>query len=275
MRQQSRRSFKRAFRRSRKVGSGLSSGQAGMVLLILILALAVMMIAVTAALPNAKFEAKREREAELLARGNHLADAIERFRRTTNRYPLTMEELVDGITVGVKQVHFARPSAIKDPMTNGDWHLIRQGDPALLEFAEAWSSYTMQPIPPQLANLIGVQINGLNNGQPGQGQPGQPATGGGTLLNPNQSQMGVGDGAILGPFVGVSSTSKETSARTYYGLDEYDKWVFIYLPQTSTVPGVPIIPLQQAPGTGIGNPGRGGINGPLNPGNGPGRSGGS
>jgi hypothetical protein len=223
-------------------------------------------------LPSAKFETKRAKELDLLSKGQHIAAGIERFRATTNRYPISMDELVTGVTVGIRQLHFVRPSAAKDPMTNDDWRLVRPGDPVILEFVEAWSTYTMQAPPQSMQALMGASVT--LPGQTSANQNGEEGNNGG-------SQNGFGGngtsfGGDIGPFVAVVSNSKQSSAKLYFGLDSYDKWLFINMPQSSSVPGVPIIPLQATPGvpntgTGTSN-GRTGNNGRTGGGTGTGGS---
>jgi len=247
----------RALGRNPRLGSRVTSTQSGITLFILILGLAVAMIMITAALPSARFQTKRAKELDLISKGQHIAQGIERFRATTNRYPVSMDELVTGVTVGIRQIHFVRPSAAKDPMTNDEWRLVRPGDPVILEFAEAWQTYTLQPLPASMQALIGAQVTlpgGSSSGT--QGQTG--------------STQGSSFSGDIGPFIAVVSTSKEQSAKLYFGLDSYDKWLFINMPPSSSVPGVPIVQPQQ--GTpGIGNPVTPGRNGnPGGPGPGPG-----
>ena len=71
---------------------------------------------------------KRDREAELLFRGNRIKDAIERFvadyevQKGTrpNRYPLKLEDLT-------KKPKRYLPVVYKDPMTGEDFELIKIG----------------------------------------------------------------------------------------------------------------------------------------------------
>jgi len=186
----------------------------GYTMLALILSILVSSILLTAAAPNVIFEAKRQREEELISRGEQVAEAIERFRRQTNRLPMDLDELVKGVTIGIKQQHFLRKSAASDPMVkDGKWRLVRPGDPLIAEFAQAWAASTGLPIPPQLAAYAGQP--GISINLPGN-QPG--------------GRLGEGSGPDgIGPFVGVVSRSKERSIRKRFGLESYDKWLFIYI----------------------------------------------
>jgi type II secretory pathway pseudopilin PulG len=85
----------------------------------LIIAMAVMAIVMTAAMPVWKHLAQREKEEELVFRGESIAHAIGMFqRRSANAYPPNIDVLV--------QQHFLRKK-YKDPITGSDFVPIAQG----------------------------------------------------------------------------------------------------------------------------------------------------
>src|SRR5689334_3700344 len=85
----------------------------------LIVAMAVMAIVMTAAMPVWKHLAQREKEEELVFRGEQIAHAIGMFqRRTANAYPPNIDVLV--------QQHLLRKK-YKDPITDSDFVPIAQG----------------------------------------------------------------------------------------------------------------------------------------------------
>jgi len=85
----------------------------------LIVAMAVMAIVMTAAMPVWKHLAQREKEEELVFRGEQIAHSIGMFqRRFANAYPPNLDVLV--------QQHFLRKK-YKDPITGGDFVPIPQG----------------------------------------------------------------------------------------------------------------------------------------------------
>jgi hypothetical protein len=60
----------------------------------------------------------REREAELIYRGEHLARGIAAFRQKTGRYPISMDELAAHRPRLIREVY-------RDPMTeDGEWDYI-------------------------------------------------------------------------------------------------------------------------------------------------------
>lgn len=124
-------------------------GQAGYTLAELVMVAAVMAILATAALPVAKFTAKRSKEAELRQALRQMRNAIDEYKRYadsglipvdlgTDGYPPELEVLVEGVdVVGQidKKVKFLRRIPI-DPMTGTEeWGLRSfQDEPD----AESW-----------------------------------------------------------------------------------------------------------------------------------------
>jgi hypothetical protein len=82
----------------------------------------VMLIGSEIVLRNLAVEAKRERETEMIWRGNEYVRAIRLYYRKTGHYPSS----IDDLNKGLPNLHFLRPSALKDPLnrTDGSWRLI-------------------------------------------------------------------------------------------------------------------------------------------------------
>ena len=92
--------------------------QRGYVMAALIVGLAVMAVVMSAAMPVWKQMAQREKEEELVFRGEQIAHAIGMFqRRSANAYPPNLDVLV--------QQKFLRKK-YKDPITNDDFAPIAQ-----------------------------------------------------------------------------------------------------------------------------------------------------
>lgn len=86
-----------------------------------LVALVVMAIVMSAAMPVWKQMVQREKEEELVFRGEQIAHAIGMFqRRTANAYPPSIDVLV--------QQHLLRKK-YKDPITNDDFQAIAQSQP--------------------------------------------------------------------------------------------------------------------------------------------------
>ena len=219
----------------------------------LLVSLAVMMVLMTVAMPVWKTQAQREKEAELIFRGEQIARGINLYMRKMGgaSYPPSLDVLV--------QNRFLRKK-YKDPMTEHDMTL------SVRDRGE-WD----------LINAAGGIPGGGEGGpapQPGgqRGRGGAPATG----LGAPPSRMGAPGAAATpsfggqvagGGIMGVRSKSKESSFKLYKGTgSHYNEWLFLF----STVSNRPGAPGGQAtPGMPMrGNPGQRGA--PF-PGRGPGR----
>ncbi len=229
-------------------GSRDHGAERGYAMAALLVALAIMAILMTIAMPVWRHEARREKEAELVFRGEQYARAIALFKFKNANIPNAMPPSIDFLV----QNRFLRKK-YKDPMTkDGEFVLIGGGStqPGATSPAQA------QP----------------GQAQPGQAQPGQAQSGatppGGRSntppLQPNVPSAGM---------IGVRSKSDETSIRSYRGATRYDQWQFTF--NIAPRPGG-AMPMANSPdGRGNANPnpfGPGGANpGARNPrGGGPG-----
>jgi type II secretory pathway pseudopilin PulG len=200
----------------------------------LLVAMSVMAVALSTALPMFSTIARREREAELVFRGQQYARAVSLFQRKyANALPPELDVLLNE--------RFLRKK-YKDPITGGDFQLVGPGSPELAEALNA---------PPQQQGRAGQQ----GRGGPPVVRPAQPP-GRGTQSNPLTA------GQAPGGILGVISKSKQTSLRLYNGKDKYNEWVFIAT-QMSTAAGTGGRGGTQAPGGRGGPPaGPGGRGGP-------------
>ena len=201
------------------------SGDRGYAMAALLVGISVMTIMLSMALPVWRTAVKREREAELVFRGEQYAHAIELFSRRNGGFPPSLDVLVQG--------RYIR-KLYKDPMTG-------EGDFQPLYFG--------QPLPGQTA----APAQGGRGGQGGGplGQPlGQPL---GTPLGGRAGQPGsIG----AGPIIGVVSRSTAESLRLYNGSGHYNEWAFVAIVAT-TQPGAPGGGQNPGPGRGGGGPARG------------------
>jgi hypothetical protein len=140
--------------------------------------------------------ARREREAELVFRGQQYARAVTLFQRKfAGAYPPNLDTLLNQKFLRKKY---------KDPITNDDFQLIAVGDAVALQ---AGASATP---------------GGQAGSAPLGGRGGPPATA-------QQTQGGGARGAGGGGagIQGVVSKSTETSLRVFNGRTHYNEWVFI------------------------------------------------
>ncbi|HWR34643.1 MAG TPA: hypothetical protein VN622_02090 [Clostridia bacterium] len=97
--------------------------QSGYILLILLLAMALLILAMTAAAPRIAQQVKRDREQEMIHRGEQYARAVKKYYKKFGRYPTRVEDLEK-----TNNIRFLR-KRYKDPMTeSGNWRLVRFGE---------------------------------------------------------------------------------------------------------------------------------------------------
>ncbi len=181
-------------------------GEQGWALLGLLLFLAILGIILSSSVvPNIQFQVKRDKEAELIYRGQQMAEALGRYYNRGRLGPVTismqsplpygnlveLKKLLEPVRINSTELKFVRASAMIDPLANEEWEPIRLYDPRIRVALQAYSAYNNSPIPPALQALAGpraptISVFGPTRqpgqpaqpGQPGQaGQPGQTGTG--------------------------------------------------------------------------------------------------
>ena len=260
----------------------------GWALLGLLLALGAMSIVLSSSIiPNVQMQVQRDKEAEMMYRGQQMAEGIARFYGRGRLTPLQIQLLLanpltdltklrDGITIGVRDIKFVRASAMIDPMTSSEWEPVRARDPRILKFLQAWAAQTLIPIPNSYLDIarvpqksaFGDSSSPSSNRTPGREAPGQtppiinPANPGNPQTRPPGRQpppdadddddddddevndplarffqSGSGPGQTNSPIVGVAPKKKGRAATAYFGLENFEDWVFIYVPKV-----VPLMP---------------------------------
>ena len=175
-------------------------GNRGYAMAALLVAMSVMAVLMGALLPVWTHMATREKEEELIFRGNQYARAIGLFQRKfANTPPPTIDVLVEQ--------RFLRKK-YKDPITNDDF----------------------QPI---YANQTQQQMGGPS-GQAGQ----QSASTSTQPRQVVQAGFGSTGATAAGGIIGVTSKSKESSIKVFNGRQRYNEWAFVHI-QTSQRPGQP------------------------------------
>ena len=218
----------------------LEGQQRGYAMVVLIVGLSVMAVLMTAAMPVWKQIAQREKEAELVFRGEQYARAIGLFQRKNGpgTLPPSFDVLVDQ--------KFLRKK-FKDPITNDEFV------PVALTAA---ASTAGQITPPGGSPPAGSPPAPAARGAAPGGAAATPSAAGGRAGTP-------GAGTVSG-ISGVTSKSKGSSIRLYKGRSHYNEWMFIFTPPA------PVAGAAGAPGTaapGVGGRGRpGGPGAPVPPG---------
>ena len=208
----------------------------------LLAAMASMAIMLSAAMPVWKTTAIREKEAELIFRGEEYVRAIGRFQRRMGpgTLPPSIDALVDGKFLRKKY---------KDPITNDDFQVLSAAQAAGVPGGQGGRGQTPQQLLQQAAGRVG---GGFQLATPGGG-------GGFQLATPT-----------AGGIIGVVSKSTDTSFRIYNNRQRYNEWTFVFT-QQALAPGQGGVnqgqpgPRGGQPGPRGGFGGRGGVDGRGNP----------
>lgn len=207
-------------------------GECGFAMAALLVAIAVMTLLSSVAMPAWQKLMQREREEELIFRGEQYARAVALFQRKYGGgLPPNLDVLVEQ--------RFLRKK-YRDPMTpDGEFQPLYQA--------------TLAQQPGQVVGGPGG-LPRLGSLPPGTRQPGQPG--------PTVPGAPPGVGTTLGPrggVVGVMSKSTGQAIKIYRGRSRYEEWQFIYTnmrPDLPLPPGVrPGTSGAPAPGMPAGRPG--------------------
>ena len=203
--------------------------EAGYTLVAMIALMTVLALIALSAAPNLSQQALREREKEAIFRGEQVADAIRDYYlyRTTSTggageqaLPTSMEQLLEGVPLpgGTKKRQVLRASAARDPLSStGEWRTVRPRAPELIEFQRAVIVYAggvpPQPTNGQIAQLQQFAVPPIAN-----------VLDTGSSLTASVGEDSSADSS--GPFVGVTSRSRNNSVLYYYGIGRHNGWIF-------------------------------------------------
>ena len=267
--------------------------EGGYGLLLMMMAITLLLVSLTVALPSIYTEAQRDREEELIFRGNEYARAIALFHSRFGRYPNSMDDLLKK-TNGVR---FLR-RAYKDPMMkSGAWRLIHVNAAGTLldsktmnvQNAGALGGSNSSPgtkagssasstasgtggtatagagsSPDDAVNGSAAAAAATDQGQAaeqGQTPSGAAGTAPQSSQTTPQSSGSLTGNQAQGSFIaGVASMNKKRSIRVWNDKKRYDEWEFLGVALTSGIaPGSSTAPGGMGPNTGSG----------LQPANGP------
>jgi hypothetical protein len=172
-----------------------------------------------------------------------------------------LKKLRDGVTLGVTEVKFARASELIDPMTGVEWEPVRARDPRILGVLQAYAMANNWTITPDYSLIAAatavkhaIRTPGTSETPPAGANTNRPA---GVVVRPparpndeddddddddDEPQMNDPLGHLFKsdgnsqfgqsdlPIVGVAPKLKGKAIRPLYGLENYEEWVFIYIP---------------------------------------------
>lgn len=209
---------------SPELRTSLATREAGYTLVALLAVMSVIALFAAAAAPSIRQQAQREREIETIFRGEEVAEAIGRYYsfqvRQHNRngdagLPTSIDQLLEGVSVGTKKVQVLRPSAARELLSeDGEWMLVAPRSSRITDFTKSIMLFAenIRPVTndPQLKaverDMAPVVLPTLGTGSSGS--------------------MSTSIGTSSGPFIGVTPNSKNNSIITYYGIEHHDEWVF-------------------------------------------------
>ncbi|HXB63207.1 MAG TPA: type II secretion system protein [Acidobacteriaceae bacterium] len=198
--------------RSRSRASDTDSEEGFLLVAVICLAV-IILIFLAAAAPTVAKDLQREREIEVIHRGNQYVRAIRLYYRKNGTYPTSIDSLLTS-----NNIRYLRQEYV-DPMTGKpDWRLIHVG-----ENQTQVTCFFGQP-------FAGVQGTGIA-GATGAGQTVSSST---TAPSSTTSSSGSDASAFngnAGPIMGVSSQSTKASIISIHGQTTYNTWEFLYDPR--------------------------------------------
>jgi type II secretory pathway pseudopilin PulG len=209
-----------------------AASEEGFLLVAMICAVALILIFLAVAAPSVAKDLQREREIEMVHRGNQYVRAIRMYYRKNGSYPGSIDVLVKS-----NNIRYLRQK-YKDPMTGkDDWKIIHVGENQTQVPCFFGESLTGLSGPGGIGGGGPVQTTGGNPGQPGNppgptNNPTQPSgpTGPTTPTGPASNDATTFNGGG-GPIMGVSSLSSKESIISIHGKTTYDTWEFLYDPR--------------------------------------------
>lgn len=250
-------------------GGGLPSearrslAEEGFALAALLVAIAILAVMMLVALPTWRHQVQREKEAELVFRGEQYARAIGLYqRKLAGAFPPSLDALVEQKFLRKKY---------KDPITGEDFVAVfansAVGQAALQDgvgLRGGLEGPAGQPAPGPTGRRGGGSFQGSTTFQTPDGGRGRGRGGIMTFETPADSRQGQ-PGApqpgrpISNGIIGVMSKSTAPSIRLYNGRDRYDQWIFTYMSVQANQRGLVVAPDQtpQPQGSGVPQRGRG------------------
>ena len=200
-------------------------------------------ILLTISVPSYVMQAKREQEKELVFRGEEYTRAIQKYQRTLNLLPTSVDDLLSS-----NGTRFLR-KAYADPVSGEPWRVIILNSDGTLTGSNIYPTMANVPTTTSVANVAPQQqqTKTPNNGPPVSQSPfGTPnAFGSAPVLNqpqqpqqqqqqqqrpptqPQQQQQPQSAPTPLTGIVGVGSASKGPGVMVYNKQEQYSNWEFI------------------------------------------------
>lgn len=216
----------------------------GSALLLVVFLAAMMIITTSAAVPSIIQQARREKEQELIWRGEQYARAVKLFYRKNGRFPQSLDDL----TKAQNKMRFLRKE-YKDPMNreDGSWRLIYVASNGQLTGSRTRANVLLQ-IPGGPQRAVSGPAGGLLG--PGAQRPEIPTGPAAGVLAATPSGQAQSQGQVFGAnLIGVGSKVDRPSIRVYKDRTIYQDWEFIWDPTSDAA-------VVAQPGAGAPQPGQ-------------------
>jgi type II secretory pathway pseudopilin PulG len=239
----------------------------GYALAVVVVVTAVLLVSLSEAMINWQKAMQREREEELIFRGKQFIRAIDLWQRKFPRtYPTTIDALLN-----TNNTRFLRKKW-KDPITNSDeWRLIKMNPDGsisglvivsgegLPEAGATSQNRRGTPSPstpgeqsqfPSSSTSLGIENNAqsASSSQSLGSQSSSQSSGSSRTGQSRSSSLQSSSSPVLGGIIGVASTSKQKTLKTYNGRSRYNEWEFYYVPRLQPQPNVGPVQGQQPSG---------------------------
>ncbi len=222
--------------------AGGRASESGYMLLFLMLAVAVLTITMMGVARNYRRSIVRDREVEMMHRGDQYSRAVKRFYKKNGSYPTSLEQLEK-----MNNIRYLR-KRYKDPMSpNGEWKLVHASDVKLTASGGLTPAGTntgaLQGQSPATAGLLGgvagaaVQNPAATNTATSDTTSNTGTADTGSTTGNSSSSTGTGNnpatsGQVLGagPILGVVSKQTAEGIHSFGDKKKYNEWFFIYDP---------------------------------------------
>jgi hypothetical protein len=177
--------------RKRSGGSRRGSQESGYALLMVLFMVFLLLITSTAAVSDLRLERRRQREEEMVWRGNQYVRAIRLYYHKTGHYPQNLDDLQKGLP----DLHFLRSAAYKDPLnsSDGEWRFIYVNGAGQIIGSVKYASLQQMA----LMDLNGGQLPGTSSGQALLGaEPILPIAPASSLTGPAAGASGTPSGQV-------------------------------------------------------------------------------
>lgn len=241
--------------------------ESGFLLLFVLFLAALMLIALAVAAPRIATSIQRDKEIELVHRGEQYKRAIKLYYRKFGTYPSSIDQLMNTNNIRFLRKRYTDPITGKD-----DWRIIHLGQAKVPPLGFFGQPLTGLPGPANVGTPIGpsagtttpgtipsspfgsATLNTPDENSPSDDSSSSTAVGESSASNPSTTIIGAppgtavspasptsssspfssnsGPGSTLGggPIVGVGIPSPKASLIAYKKQKQYNKWEFVYNP---------------------------------------------